>query len=73
MISTCAIDSCSYTVLNSFFYLQWLKDNFLAYLDEWEKSVMDRPGFEDDEKKNMMLSSETLLGLRMTGKSSKIV
>ena len=73
MISSSAIDSYSYTLLNSIFYLQWLKDKFSAYLDEWEKSVMDRPGFKDDEKKNLMLRSETLLGLQMTGKSFKNV
>ena len=47
--------------------MQWLKDKFQAYLDEWEKSVMERPWFEYDE--NMMLSYETLLSLWMTGKS----
>ena len=47
--------------------MQWLKTEFLGYLNDWEKSVMERPGFDDDVKKKMMLSSETLLGLRMTG------
>ena len=37
------------------------------YLDEWEKCVKERPGFEKNEKKRMLLSDETLLGLRMTG------
>ena len=47
--------------------MQWLKTEFLGYLNDCEKSVMERPGFDDDVKKKMMLSSETLLGLRMTG------
>lgn len=37
------------------------------YLDKWEKAVNERRGFSKAEKKRMMLSSETLLGLRMTG------
>ena len=50
--------------------LQWLKNNFIGYLDAWEKSVNERPGFEKIEKKNkMLLSQETRLGLRMTGNS----
>lgn len=49
------------------FYLQWLKTEFLGYLNDWEKSVMERPRFDDEAKKAMMLSSETLLGLKITG------
>ena len=39
---------------------------FLPYLDKWEESVHDRPGFMNSQKR-MLLSSETLLGLRITG------
>ena len=39
----------------------------MAYLDEWEKSVDERPGYTKTQKKRMMLSSETLLGLKITG------
>ena len=46
---------------------QWLENEFLPYLDRWEKSVIDRQGFSDQAKKRMMLSTETLLGLRVTG------
>ena len=47
--------------------LQWLEDDFLTYLNEWEASVKGREGFEDVQKKQMLLSEQTLLGLRMTG------
>lgn len=46
---------------------QWLEDDFLTYLNEWEASVKGREGFEDVQKKRMLLSEQTLLGLRMTG------
>ena len=41
-------------------------EEFLPYLDYWETSVMERPGFTDMEKKKMLLSQPTLDGLRMT-------
>ena len=50
-----------------FHFFQWLKDEFLPYLKEWEESVVTRGNFSKAEKKQMLLSSETLEGLRMTG------
>ena len=47
--------------------LQWLEEDFLGYLKEWEKSVKGRKGFNDAEKNMMMLSQETLEGLQITG------
>ena len=47
--------------------LQWLKEEFLPYLERWKKSVQERKGFSDGEKKKMQISDETLLGLEMTG------
>jgi hypothetical protein len=44
--------------------MQWLEDEFLPYLKEWECSVMNRPGFTPAQRKKMLLSEETLLGLR---------
>ena len=38
----------------------------MPYLDDWEKCVKERTGFSN-EKRRMLLSSETILGLRMTG------
>ena len=52
--------------------LQWLRDEFLKHLDDWEKSVEARPEFSKEEKKRMLLSSETRLGLRMTSKVLKL-
>ncbi len=49
--------------------IQWLRDVFLKYLDDWEKSVDERPGFTKEQKNLMLLSPATRLGLRMTGTS----
>ena len=48
--------------------LQWLENDFLAYLQVWEDSVKDFPA---NERKKMMLSQETLEGLRITGVQTK--
>ena len=45
-------------------HVQWLKDDFLKYLEEWEKSVERRDGFTKEEKQRMLLSAETRLGFR---------
>ena len=37
------------------------------YLQKWEDSVKQREGFTLSEKKKMLLSDETLEGLRLTG------
>lgn len=50
-----------------FFLLQWLEEQFLPYLDYWEASVNAREGFTPAQKKRMLLSCETLLGIRRTG------
>ena len=49
--------------------MQWLENDFLGYLDEWEEDVKSREGFEKDEQNLMLLSSETMTGLRMTGET----
>lgn len=51
---------------------QWLLNVFLKYLDDWEESVAKREGFTTEEKKVMILSHETLLGLRITGKGNSV-
>ncbi|XP_065894011.1 uncharacterized protein [Dysidea avara] len=48
------------------FRVEWLKDVFLKYLDDWEKAVQERPGFSAEEKNTMLISHETRLGLRIT-------
>ena len=47
----------------------------MPYLDKWEISVRSRKGFEKEksQQERMMLSAETRLGLRMTGKIVKSV
>lgn len=55
-----------YTYMHAYF-MQWLEEEFLTYLSEWETSVQEREGFSKLEKKAMLLSSETLLGIRITG------
>ena len=48
-------------------HLQWLENDFLGYLREWEESVEKRDGYSKDDKRRMTLSQETMRGLRMTG------
>ena len=48
--------------------MQWLKEVFLGYLKEWEASVRAREDLEPVEQKLLMLSPETLQGIRITGK-----
>ena len=47
------------------FTFQWLKEGFLSYLDEWERSVRNREGFTTAQKS--ITDSE---GLRTTGVAS---
>ncbi len=47
--------------------IQWLQDEFLPYLDEWERSVQALKGYKKGQKNRMLISKETMLGLRMTG------
>ena len=69
----CVLHQCNFHVtmhVNVFFlslHLQWLTEVFLPYLDEWEDSVSERPGFTKTEKGMMLLSRETRMGLRITG------
>lgn len=51
----------------SIVYIQWLQDTFLEYLKQWEASVAEREGFSAAEKAKMLLSRETLQGLKFTG------
>ena len=42
----------------------------MPYLDDWEKNVNERAGYTDEQKQRMLLSQQTMLGLRMTGRYS---
>ena len=48
--------------------LQFLKE-VLQYLEKWEEAVAKREGFEDNERKNMLLSLETSNGMKLTSKT----
>ena len=50
-------------------YIQWLEEEFLPYLDRWERSVQEREGFSVAEQNKMLLSAETRLRLKFTGSS----
>lgn len=52
---------------------QWLDTVFIPYLDSWEGSVNSMTGVNRTEKNKMLLSQETLLGLRRTGIKHSIV
>ena len=49
-----------------YFFLQWLKKDFLRYLSEWEEYA-DKNTTSAKDNGKMMLSRETLEGIRMTG------
>lgn len=44
----------------------------MAYLKDWEGSIMKRQGFNEQEKKKMMLPQETGDGIYITGIHWKI-
>ena len=50
--------------------MQWLDTEFLQYLKEWEAAVENRDDVTAAEKKLMILSRETLIGLKLTSKSA---
>ena len=52
----------------NFSIIQWLKEDFVGYLDKWSKSVDVLPNISAKEKLKMKLSNQTMEGLRMTGK-----
>ena len=53
--------------MSCIFLVKWLTEEFLPYLDRWEKTVSTREGFSRTEKDKMLLSQETRKGLRITG------
>jgi len=48
--------------------MQWLEEDMVAYLDNWENSVEERSGFKDrkQEQNMMLLPLETRQGIRIT-------
>ena len=51
---------------------QWLKDGFLKYLQDWEESVNNRESFDRVQRYKMILSAQTMEGLRITGDHTQI-
>ena len=49
--------------------LEWLENDFLAYFDEWERAVNALPHLSKKKKSQMLLSKQTLKGLRFTTRS----
>jgi len=50
--------------------LHWLESDFLSYFDKWKVAVNNRSGkFTSQQKERMQLSSQTILGLKITSKS----
>ena len=56
----CTLQSCS------------LETEFLQYLEEWENAVQTREGVTTAQRKSMLLSVETLTGLKLTGMQTHI-
>lgn len=48
--------------------VQWLADEFIPYLKEWEGSVEKRSGFSPQSKAMMVIAKETRNGINITGK-----
>ena len=46
--------------------LQWLREDFLGYLSEWEQECLKKP-LKRSQSRRQCLSRETLEGLRITG------
>ena len=46
---------------------QWLKEEFLQWLKEWETNVKKRQGFTPAQQNMMLLSREMREGLEITG------
>ena len=55
------------------FVAQWLRNDFLTYLTEWEEEMASLPGLKRSESQKMCLSKETMAGLRITGMKNNII
>ena len=50
------------------FPVQWLDEDFLKYLQDWEDSVNAIEDLEAGAKNKMLLSRESLEGIQITGR-----
>ena len=62
----CTWSNC-YNNFTTVLAFQWLKEEFLGYLDDWERSVNNHEGFTAAQRSMMLLSQQTLEGIRTTG------
>jgi hypothetical protein len=46
--------------------LQWLENDFLPYLEEWRQYATSKPDISTEDKNKLMLSVQTLEGLKIT-------
>ena len=69
------LNICSAKEMCNFFsmLMQWLQEDFLGYLDQRESSTKNRVDLSASEKRKLLLSSETMEGLRVTGKIMHIM
>ena len=47
---------------------QWLKDDFLGFLQEWKEQCLSTPNMKKQEQLKMFLSIQTHTGIEITGK-----
>ena len=46
---------------------KWLEEDFLGYISDWETYVKNIDGVSQKIRQKMLLSPQTLLGLKITG------
>lgn len=72
-VNYCAgMHTCKLIKLFLHITMQWLKDEFLQWLKDWENNVKERQGFTPAQQNMMLLSRETREGLQMAGIYSEI-
>ena len=57
----------TYAHVHAHTHTQWLKEDFLQYLEEWETSVKELTGYTAAQVQTMLLSRETIEGIKITG------
>ena len=55
-----------------FLIVEWLKEDFIAYLNEWENGVKTLP-LSKKEQQRQCLSRETLEGMKITSKIMSVI
>ena len=55
-----------YFLQNDIFFIQWLKDEFLLYLNNWRKEAAAQSDLPPKDKQRLCLSRKKIEGLQMT-------